>query len=64
MKNEKVVLVVAQGLLCTRLQAVSLLLSNLVRGVHVCGHFSLSPVSKRERARSLVMYIYNDEFPS
>ena len=46
MKNEKVVLVVAQGLLCTRLQAVSLLLSNLVRGVHVCGHFSLSPVSK------------------
>ena len=26
--------------------------------------FSLSPVSKRERARSLVMYMYNDEFPS
>ena len=51
MKNEKVVLVVAQGLLCTRLQAL-------------CGHFSLSLVSKRERARSLVMYMYNDEFPS
>ena len=46
MKNEKVALVVAQGLLCTRLQVLSLLLSNLVRGVHVCGHFSLSPVSK------------------
>ena len=47
MKNEKVVLVVAQGLLCTRLLAVSLLSSNLVRGVHVCGHFSLLPVSKK-----------------
>ena len=64
MKNEKVVFVVAQGLLCTRLRAVSLLSSNLVRGVHVCGHFSLSPVSKRETARNLVMYMYNDEFPS
>ena len=64
MKNEKVVFVVTQGLLCTRLRAVSLLSSNLVRGIHVCGQFSLSPVSKRETARSLVMYIYNDEFPS
>ena len=44
MKNEKVVFVEAQGLLCTRLRAVSLFSSNLVRGVHVCGHFSLSPV--------------------
>ena len=47
MKNEKVVFVVAPGLLCTRLLAVSLLSSNLVEGVHVCGHFSLSPVSKK-----------------
>ena len=50
MKNEKVVLVVAQGLLCTRLQAVSLLSSNLVKGMHVCGHFSLSPVSKKRES--------------
>ena len=47
MNIDKVVFVVAQGLLCTRLRAVSLLSSNLVRGVHECGHFSLSPVSKK-----------------
>ena len=64
MKNEKVELVVAPGLLCTRLQAVSLLLSNLVKGVHLCGHLVSRLFQKRERARSLVMYIYNDEFPS
>ena len=50
MKNEKVVFVVAPGLLYTRLQAVSLLLSNLVRRVHVCGHFSLSLVSKKRES--------------
>ena len=47
MKNEKVVFVVAPGLLCTRLLAGSVLSSNLVKGVHLCGHFSLSPVSKK-----------------
>ena len=64
MKNEKVVFVVAPGLLCTRLLAVSLLSSNLVKGVHVCGHLVSRLFQKRETARSLVMYIYNDEFPS
>ena len=48
MKNEKVVFVVAPGLLCTRLLAVSLLSSNLVRGVHLCGHL-VSRLFQKER---------------